>query len=208
MRTMKAVRTMLSRRELIGKAAVGATAALTLTAAGAAVASARAPHALTDNPTADPAGERDGRNAGPPPTESAAVASPPPWELLSPLVAGSLVGHGWRLVDLGPVQDGSCVVTLQNERGRSHRVHLCRNDGSPQGLVYTRRVDLVVMNEGHGDLPTEEGLAQAVAGLAHAVAANEAQVADGVLAELLPHAERLRRFASADGTLSGDGKLR
>src|SRR5947209_5170296 len=101
------MRTILSRRELIGKAAVGATAALTLTAAGAAVASARPPHAATDRPAADPAGERDGRNAGPPPADSAAVASPPPWELLSPLVTGSLVGHGWRLADLGPVQEGS-----------------------------------------------------------------------------------------------------
>ena len=145
---------MLSRRELIGKAAVGAAAVVAAGAAGAAVASARVPHALTDDPTANPAGERDGRNAGPSPAESPAVASPPPWELLSPLVAGSVVAHGWRLVDLSPVQNGSCVVTLRNERGRSHRVHLCRNDGSPQGLVYTRRVDLVVMNEGHGDLPT------------------------------------------------------
>ncbi|TMA38658.1 MAG: hypothetical protein E6J79_06055, partial [Deltaproteobacteria bacterium] len=107
-----------------------------------------------------------------------------------------MVGHGWRLVDLGPVEDGSCVVTLQNRRGRAHRVHLCRNDGKPQGIIYTRRVDLVVMNEGYGDLPTEERLAQAVAKLAHVIAANEARV-PGRVTELLPHAERLRRFAAA-----------
>jgi len=192
---------MLSRRELIGKAALGAAAALTVSAAG--VASARAVHAATDNP----AGGRDEQNAEPPPAASEAISSPPPWDMLSPLVAGAVVAHGWRLVDLSPVQDGSCVATLRNERGRSHRVHLCRNDGTPQGLVYTRRLDLVVMNGGQGDLPTEEGLAQAVAALAHAVAANEAKAPDGVLAELLPHAERLQRFASADGTVA-DGKLR
>src|SRR5205823_5589161 len=141
------------------------------------------------------------------PADSEAIASPPPWELVSPLAAGSVVAHGWRLVDLGPVQDGSSVATLENERGRAHRVHLCRNDGDPQGLVYTRRVDLVVMNEGRGDLPTEEHLAQAVAALAHVVAANEARMPDGVLAELLPHAERVRRFAAADDPLAG-GKLR
>src|SRR6059036_1705082 len=169
---------MLSRRELVGKAAVGAAAALAVSAAG--VASARALHAATD----DPADDRDGRNAVPPPADPEAISSPPPWELLSPLVAGSVVGHGWRLVDLSPVQDGSCAVTLENERGRSHRVHLCGNDGTPQGIVYTRRVDLVVMNEGHGDLPTEEGLARAVAKLAHVVAANEAQAADGFVADL------------------------
>ena len=30
-------------------------------------------------------------------------------------------------------EDGSCVATLQNARGRAHRVHLCRNDGHPAG---------------------------------------------------------------------------
>jgi len=194
---------MLSRREVIGKAAVGAVAALTVNAVVTGVASARAGHAAPDNP----AGDRDERNAEPPPAASEAISSPPPWDMLSPLVAGAVVAHGWRLADLSPVQDGSCVATLRNERGRSHRVHLCRNDGTPQGLVYTRRLDLVVMNQGYGELPTEEGLAQAVAALAHAVAANEATAPDAVLAELLPHAERLRRFAAVDGT-TADGKLR
>jgi len=199
---------MLSRRELIGKAAVGAAAAVAVSATG--VAAARALHGAADDPKGGPADDRDGRNAvlpraEPPPADSAAISAPPPWDLLSPLVAGSVVGHGWRLVDLGPVQDGSCVVTLQNRRGRAHRVHLCRNDGKPQGIIYTRRVDLVVMNEGYGDLPTEERLAQAVAKLAHVIAANEARV-PGRVTELLPHAERLRRFAAA--APPAGGKLR
>ena len=218
---------MLSRRELIGKAAVGATAALTLSAArtGLASVSGRALPAPTDDPagsrgapgdpadgraaTDAPAGDREGRNTEPPPADPVAITAPPPWALLSPLVAGAVVAHGWRLADLSPVQDGSCVVTLENERGRAHRVHLCRNDGTPQGLVYTRRLDLVVMNEGKGDLPTEESLAQAVAALAHVVAANEGRAPEGFHGDLLPHAERLRRFAaaSADGP-SGDGRLR
>src|SRR5438552_2934235 len=196
---------MLSRRELIGKAAVGAAAAVAVSAARTGVVSARAVPAATN----DPAHGGEGRNAvlppaDPPPAASVA-SSPPPWELLSPLGAGSVVGHGWRLVGLGPVQHGSCVVTLQNARGRSHRVHLCRNDGNPQGIIHTPRVDLVVMNEGYGDLPTEERLAQAVAALAHVIATNEAMVPDGV-AELLPHAERLRRFAAA--APPAGGKLR
>src|SRR5437867_11181605 len=196
---------MLSRRELIGKAAVGAAAAVAVSAARTGVASARAVPAATN----DPAHGGEGRNAvlppADPPSAASVASSPPPWELLSRLVAGSVVGHGWRLVGLGPVQDGSCVVTLQNRRGRAHRVHLCRNDGKPQGIIYTRRVDLVVMNEGYGDLPTEERLAQAVAKLAHVIAANETMVPDGV-AELLPHAERLRRFAAA--APPAGGKLR
>ena len=200
---------MLSRRELVGKAAVGAAAALALGAARTGVASTRALRAAPNDPADDrdrPANERDGQNASPP-AEAEASAAPPPWELVRPLVAGAVVGHGWRLADLSSVRDGACVVTLENERGRTHRVHLCRNDGDPQGLIYTRRTDLVVMNEGRGDLPTEEHLAQAVAALAHVVAANEAKMPDGVLAELLPHAERVRRFAAADDPLAG-GKLR
>jgi hypothetical protein len=197
---------MLSRRDLIGKAAVGAAGALALSAARTGLASPRALRAATDDRDG-PADDRDGPNASPPPADSEAIAAPPPWDLVSPLTAGSVVAHGWRLGDLSPVQDGSCVATLENERGRSRRVHLCRNDGTPQGLIYTRRMDLVVMNGGQGDLPTEEGLAQAVAALAHVVAANEAKAPDGVLAELLPHAERVRRFAAVDGTLA-DGKLR
>ena len=203
---------MLSRRELMGKAAVGATAALTLGAAArTAVASTRAFQAATTDATDG----RDGRSTVQPATEDAAASlaacdaktAPPPWHLLTPFAAGSAIAHGWRVGDLSPVQDGSCVVTLRNERGRAHRVHLCSNDGSPQGIIYTRRVDLVLMNEGSGALPTEESLAQALAELAHVVAANEAKLPDYVVADLLPHAERLRRFATAEAP-AADGKLR
>jgi hypothetical protein len=256
---------MLSRRELIGKAAVGAgAAALTLGAARTAVASKGNAQAVPGNMPGQPAGvlpgdpvgmlpgdpsgklpgDPSGRLPGDPsarlpgdplgklpddpsaklpsdpsvilpenrvaeqsvPAAPAAV-TPPPWQLVWPLAAGSMVGHGWRLADLGPVRDGSCVVTLRNERGRSHRIHLCRNDGNPQGIVHTRRVDLVVMNEGGSDLPTEENLAQAVAELAHTVASNERRAPRRIFTELLPHTERLRRYASA-GEPWADGKLR
>jgi len=202
---------MLSRRTLIGKVAVGAAAAL-------AVGAARTGTAATTRPLRDapddlgapvdaPAGEPVGPSALEPHAEAAASAEPAPWALVAPYGAGAVVAHGWQLVDLTPVQDGSAVVTLQNERGHAHRIHLCRNDGSPQGLVYTRRVDLVVMNQGYGELPTEEHFGQAVAALAHAVAANEATVADAVFAGLLPHAARVERFAAVAGP-SADGKLR
>jgi hypothetical protein len=109
---------------------------------------------------------------------------------------GAAVAHGWRVAGLTGVVDGACVLTLQNARGRTHRVHLCRNDGRPHGLVYTRRFDLVVMNGGVGDLPTEEGLGQAVAEVAHVLAANEGEGRHApVVTALLPHAERVRRFA-------------
>jgi hypothetical protein len=207
---------MLSRRALIGKAAVGAVTALALGAAARTVDAAT--RALRPGPD-DSADDRDRHEAsaraetpgrgqeGAPPAEAVTSSAPPPWELVQPLVAGAALAHGWQLVDLSAVRNGSCVATLKNARGRAHRIHLCRNDGTPQGIVYTRRVDLVVMNEGQGDLPTEEHLAQAVAALAHAIAANEATVPGPVFADLLPHTERVRRFAAADG-LSAEGKLR
>jgi hypothetical protein len=199
---------MLSRREVVGKLAVG-TAAVCV--AGAARASVPTTHdAVT--PSTDPAqpeqlaasapqaatGEREFRrtvvDAGPPETLSA----PAPWELMRPLAMGSLVANGWRVAALTGVANGSCVLTLQNERGRAHRVHLCRNDGRPQGLVYTKRFDLVVMNGGQGDLPTDEGFAHAVVAAAHVLAANEGDRRHGsVIDALLPHAQRVERFAAA-----------
>lgn len=202
---------MLSRRDLIGKVAVGAAAALAVGAVGKGAAAATQPLRVSTDAPADPLealpAEQQRQHALEPAADVAANAGPPPWALVAPFSTGAIVAHDWRLVDLTPVQHGSAVVTLQNERGRAHRIHLCRNDGRPQGLVYTRQVDLVVMNQGYGELPTEEHFGQAVAALAHAVAANEATVAGGVVTALLPHTERVQRFAAVDGPLA-DGKLR
>jgi hypothetical protein len=200
---------MLSRRALVGKLAAGAAGAVVAwTATGG-----RAKAAITKGRTrASGSDEHDGEpripaadaqlpaelpstrvtDSGQPTT----VTSPPPWEILRPLAKGSVVAHGWRLAALTGAVDGTCVLTMRNARGRMHRVHLCRNDGHPQGLVYTKRFDLVVMNGGQGDLPTDEGFGQAVAKLAHVLAANEnTRHSARVIAELLPHEERLRLFA-------------
>ena len=202
---------MLSRRELIGKAAVGAAAALAVGGAvGTAVAATRPLRDSTDDSDhpSDAAASDAGQQKAPSPHTDTPDAAPPPWALVAPFGAGAVVAHGWQLSDLTPVRDGSAVVTLQNGRGRAHRIHLCRNDGSPQGIIYTRRVDLVVMNQGYGDLPTEEHFGQAVAALAHAIAANEGPGADGVVAALLPHAERVQRYAAAADDNLANGKLR
>jgi len=206
---------MLSRRDLIGKAAVGAAAALAVGGMGTAAAATRPLRRMTG--TGDSLETLTGPRDGEPVAESQgvdqlpsapeAVAAPAPWALVAPFGAGSVVAHGWQLQDLSPVQDGAAVVTLQNAQGHAHRVHLCQNDGSPQGLLHTRRVDLVVMNQGYGGLPTDEQFGQAVATLAQAVAANEGTMADEVVAALLPHRARVERFAAAEGSLAA-GKLR
>jgi hypothetical protein len=213
---------MLSRRAFVGKLAAGtagAAVALTAGVGRASTAPARKgantstgsrldeePRAAVSNvPTAEAqepvaAAEPVGPgtkviDAGPP----AVADTPPPWELFRPLKMGSLVAHGWRVAGLSGIVHGSCVLTLRNARGRTQRVHLCRNDGRPQGLVYTKRFDMVVMNGGLGDLPTEEGLALAVGKVAHLVAANEGRWQEARLAtDLLPHRERLRLFSDPE----------
>jgi hypothetical protein len=188
---------MLSRREVVGRIAAG-------TAAVAVAGVARTGLAATEKTTNLPVdvGQQQAptvSNDGPKEMDvgpATTLSAPPPWELFHPLAAGAVVAHGWRVADLRGVADGSCVLTLKNQRGREHRVHVCSNDGNPQGLVYTNRFDLVVMNGGQGDLPTEEGLGQAVAEVAHVLAANENHVT--VVAGLLPHAERMRRFEGSE----------
>ena len=180
---------MLSRRAFVGRLAAGAAVAGTVTTFGrrarAATPAADAVRASHAAPGAENA-----------PAIAAERTGPPPWELVAPLSAGAALGHGWQVAELSPVQDGSCVLTLQNERGRTHRIHLCRNAGTPAGLVHTAEVDLLVMNGGSGELPTDEGLAQAVATVAHAVARNEsaARVAE---VGLLAHAERVERYGAS-----------
>jgi hypothetical protein len=121
-----------------------------------------------------------------------AASAPAPWELLAPLTAGAALGHGWQVAALSGVEAGSCVLTLEHASGRTQRVHVCRHDGRPAGVVYTDTLDLLVMNDGAGETPTDEGLAQAVATVAHAVARNAAAAPP----ELLAHAERLERYGT------------
>jgi hypothetical protein len=195
---------MLSRRELIGKAAVGAAAAVAVGGVVGTAMAATRPRQNSDeqpeHPTKDAADDRSE-----PPPAPVADAAPAPWALVAPFGVGAVVAGDWRLADLTPVRDGSAVATLANPRGRVQRIHLCRNDGHPQGMIYTRRVDLVVMNQGYGELPTEEHFGQAVAALAHAIAANES--ATDAVAALQPHAERVQRYATVTDA-SADGRLR
>src|SRR5207249_11704194 len=97
------------------------------------------PDAAPNAPRLDPAPEVI--DAGPSTTANA----PAPWELVRPLTLGAVVAQDWRVAELRGAVDGSCVLTLQNARGRTQRVHLCRNDGRPQGVVHTRWFDLGAM---------------------------------------------------------------
>ena len=179
---------MLSRRAFVGRLAASAAVAGAVTTIGSRAQARGTTEAVT-------AGDEMPAPSAPP-AATAAASAPPPWELLAPLQAGAALGHGWQVAELSAVQAGTCVLTLAHAGGRTHRVHLCRNAGTPAGLVHTAEVDLLVMNGGAGELPTDEGLAQAVATVAHAVARNEsaARVAQ---VGLLAHAERVARYGTS-----------
>jgi hypothetical protein len=189
---------VLSRRVFVSKLAIGAAVAST-----AGIARAEQRQGRSAAPGESDAGQPDAAAAASGAQTAQAVMDPvpaPPWNLLHPLTAGAVIRAGWVVRDLGPIANGSCVLTLEDGDGRSHRVHLCRNAGDPQGLVHTEHIDLVVMNGGQGDVATREELAQAVADVAHVVANNERAEGD-VIAELLSHRERVERFASATALL-------
>src|SRR2546427_290192 len=123
---------MLSRRALVGRLAAGSAAVwaagLAFTRSASAKVDARRETGLTH-------GEVD-KVRGPEMSQAvtdAALAetasAPAPWEMLHPLTVGSEVGQGWRVSEFQGVVDGSCVLTLANERGRAQRIHVCRNDG-------------------------------------------------------------------------------
>ncbi len=183
----------LSRRQFVGKVATGAAGAAVAVSVVNSKAGATAHHErktdVVDNDAAQP--QTDVRDE---PQVQSKPAAPPPWELLQPLRAGSDLAEGWKVKELSGIVDGSCVLTLENQRGRTNRLHICRNSGNPEGLVFTDRLDLVVMNGGRGDMPTEEGLGRAVAEVAHVLAANEKR-ASSIVKELLPQQQRLAMFA-------------
>ena len=182
---------VLSRRSFVAKLAAGGAAVAATAAIG------RASAATTRNDSGEQLEPNSHAAEAAAPVAEAAPPSPPPWELVRPLALGSAVAAGWHVAGLSGADAGSCVLTLQNARGRAHRIHLCRNDGQPQGMVYTRRFDLLVMNGGAGEMPTDEGLAQAVAAVAHVVAANEgAEHSVQLASALLPQAERVARYST------------
>ena len=197
---------MLSRRDLVGKLAAGTAAVCAVGVARTSLASPSRSEADSSKVGTDAAGNEQVAERAAAPQSVIIDAEAPltlsaeqPWELLHPLSAGQSVGHGWHVAGLTGATSGSVVVTLQNERGRTHRVHVCRNNGNPQGLVYTKHFDMLVMNGGAGDMPTEEGLAQAVAELAHVLAANEDSRRHATtVTALLAHDERVQRFSGAE----------
>ena len=178
---------MHSRRTVLKRVVMGiAAAALPETLPGAGVSASAMPvgHPKDSPATPTPPSE----------AEAPAPAAEPHWQLLAPLGPGDAVGLGFRLASLSPVTAGGAVLMLSRAGGQEARVHICRHDGQPRGMAHTRKLDLILMNGGRGDTPTNEELGRVLLGLAARLAANEKRAAE-LIRSMQTHEERLRLYA-------------
>ena len=130
---------------------------------------------------------------------SAAVGatSGAPWWLLAPLGVGASVGRGWHVADLAPVARGATILSLAHRDGREARVHICARSGRARGLAHTALFDLVLMDGGQGDRPTDERLGRVLQQLARHIRRNELRVDDDGLrsvVQLQSHTDRATRY--------------
>lgn len=174
---------MDSRRKVLQQIGLG-TAVATVVVGAASVGTGRPAPSAAGAPSAAPGG---------PPGPQAGAG---PWWLLSPLARGSHLGGGWFVAHLGAVERGASVLTLQHRDGAVGCVHLCHRQGSPRGVAHTELLDLVLMDGGQGDKPTDESLGRVVMGLAAHIRANELSSSGDLreLARMEPHDERLQTY--------------
>ena len=189
---------MDTRREVLKKMFFGAT--VTALPVGAVVAGAAAASANTAPGSIDmnwleaalqehPEARKWMASLGNTPT------APAPWELVAPLKEGSLIGLGWHVAALSPVQLGAAILTLRHDKGHQAYIHISRNDGSPVGITHTQHFDLVVMNGGDGDQPSDENLGRVVVTIGNAMTKNESGGNHQELAEkMLSHSDRTTMF--------------
>lgn len=101
----------------------------------------------------------------------------------APLVPGlpqDLTARDYRVQSVGPVENGSFLITLAADDGDRFDVRVCaRDDAGPQGPARTAVADLFVVNDGGGSAPTHERHGLATMALAEGLRAH-----DGVLAGL------------------------
>lgn len=129
--------------------------------------------------------------------DSAARSAAPLW-LLGGLEPGAPLGLGWSLASVSPVTMGASVLELWHQGGELTRVHLCARDGRPKGLAHTALFDLVLMDGGQGDRPTDERLGRALLNLASRIKQTELSAgASDELRGLLSHLDRVERFGAA-----------
>lgn len=121
-----------------------------------------------------------------------------PWWLLSPLQQGASLGRGWSIDALSPIESGAAILTLAHRDGRQARVHMCAWKDAPRGVAHTELLDLIIMDGGQGDRPTEEGLGRALSSLASRIRRNELRIDADIraLAGMQSHEERVEQYGA------------
>jgi hypothetical protein len=124
-----------------------------------------------------------------------------PWWLLEPLEVGARLSDGWTIAALTPVERGAAVLELRHDRrpadaGGIARVHLCAHGGKPRGLAHSRLFDLVLMDGGQGDQPTDPRLGRVLVGVARRIRRNEVAASGDLdsVSRMLTHAERVALY--------------
>ncbi|MBW2525588.1 MAG: hypothetical protein JRI23_15500 [Deltaproteobacteria bacterium] len=147
---------------------------------------------------------RRGQTPGPAPVSQRRLrpsGTQPPWDVLAPLRVGTYVGSGWRVKALSAVKRGAAVLTLAHLTGEVAEVHVCRRSGLPRGLAHTAHLDLYLMNDGDGDLPTPEGVGRAVKTIALRITRRERADLGGAQAPhaMMSHWARVRWYGTPEG---------
>ncbi len=113
----------------------------------------------------------------------------PPWVILKPFEAGSVLGLGWVIEGLSPIRSGSATLSLRHEQHGSARVAIRRNCGAPLGVAHTEHFDFLLMNGGSGISYTESSIGRVLVAFAHRLRAAEVAPDRSVLEAFEPHAE-------------------
>jgi len=118
-----------------------------------------------------------------------------PWWLFEPLTIGSPLAYGWSLMELSRIERGASVLSLSHRSGAQARIHICSHQGHPQGIASSKYLDLLLMDGGDGNTPSDEKLGRVILSLAKHIAKTEEFLEkSNVLSQLEKHEERLIRY--------------
>ena len=121
---------------------------------------------------------------------------PEPWWLIYPLEKGSKLPRGWRIQALSRVERGASVLELARNSEESVRLHICFREGEAKGLAHSEMFDLLLMDGGNGDRPTDEDLARVLKDIARRIRTNAVREDANLrpLARMQTHDERVGAY--------------
>jgi len=123
-------------------------------------------------------------------------SSDAPLWLISPLEIGSSVGKGWKIEEIGLIEQGACILSLKHNSGEVTNIHICAKGEEQKGIASTELLDLVIMDGRQGEEPTQEDVGRVVMGIAKRIQSNEISLEADLssLASLQSHDERVYRY--------------